>query len=186
MSYFTGGPGGLAEAQLNRYQGRSVLTVLLQGAGHHVLKAGIDFELMKYDNLRANSGGLGYREATNGNSFTELSQYGFITAPDTIHHLDNLHAKTQSITAGGFVQDSWSVLDKVTLNAGVRYDAQYLYSNTGQRSLSLPNQWSPRAGVIFDPTQSGRSKIFANYARFYENVPLDIADRSLSGEAVVQ
>ncbi|HMI85696.1 MAG TPA: TonB-dependent receptor [Polyangiaceae bacterium] len=185
-SYFTGGPAALSESQLNRYQGRSVLTILLQGAGHHVVKAGVDLELMKYDNLRANSGGVGYREATNGNTFTQLSEYGFITGPDQIVHLDNLHAKTQSLTVGGFIQDSWSILDKVTLNAGVRYDAQYLYSNTGDRSLSLPNQWSPRAGVIYDPTQSGRSKIFANYARFYENVPLDIADRSLSGEAVIQ
>jgi hypothetical protein len=185
-SYFTGGPAALSQAQLNRYQGRSIVTVLLQGAGHHVVKAGVDMELSRYDNLRANSGGLGFREATNGNTFTQLAQYGFITAPDTIVHLDKLHAKTQSIILGGFVQDSWSILDKVTVNAGLRYDAQYLYSNTGQRSLSLPNQWSPRAGVIYDPTQSGRAKIFANYARFYESVPLDIADRSLSGEAAIQ
>jgi hypothetical protein len=47
----------------------------------------------------------------------------------------------------------------------------------------LPNQWSPRAGVIYDPTQSGRAKLFGNFARFYESVPLDMADRSLSGEA---
>jgi outer membrane receptor protein involved in Fe transport len=185
-TYSTGGPAAMSEAQLNRYQARSILTVLLQGAGHHVIKAGIDMELMRYDNLRANSGGLGFREATSGNTFTQLSQYGFITAPDTIVHLDKLHAKTQSITAGAFVQDSWSIMDKVTLNAGVRYDAQFLYSNIGQRSLSLPNQWSPRAGLIYDPTQTGRAKLFANYARFYENVPLDIADRSLSGEAAIQ
>jgi len=186
VTYNTGGPAGLAEAQLNRYQGRSVLTVLLQGAGHHVIKAGVDVELMRYDNLRAFSGGIGYREATNGNSFTVLNEYGFIRGADTPFHLDNLHAKTQSITAGGFVQDSWSIMDKVTLNAGLRYDAQFMYNNVGARSLSLPNQWSPRAGLIYDPTQNGRSKLFVNYARFYENVPLDIADRSLSGEAAIQ
>jgi hypothetical protein len=184
-SYSTGGPAALSEAQLNRYQGRSVLTYLMQGAGHHVLKAGVDLEIMNYDNLRANSGGLNYRESTSGTTFTEAGQYGFLTRPNTIVHLDYLHAKTQSITAGGFVQDSWSIVDKVTLNAGIRYDAQFLYNNAGERSLSLPNQWSPRAGVIYDPTQQGRSKVFVNYARFYENVPLDIADRSLSGEAVV-
>jgi outer membrane receptor protein involved in Fe transport len=185
-SYFTGGPLGLNEAKLDRYQARSVLTVLVQGAGHHVLKAGIDMELMRYDSLRAFSGGLAYREATNGTYFTELSHYGFLTGPDAIHHLHNLHAKTQSVNAGGFVQDSWSVLDKVTLNAGLRYDSQFFYNNVGARSLSLPHQWSPRLGVIYDPTQNGRAKIFANFARFYESVPLDIADRSLSGEAALQ
>ena len=185
-SYATGGPLGLNEAQMNRYQARSILTVLVQGAGHHVVKAGVDVELMRFDSLRAFSGGMAYREATNGTYFTELSHYGFLRGPDDIVHLNNLHAKTQSITAGGFVQDSWSVMDKVTLNAGLRYDAQFFYNNVGARSLSLPNQWSPRIGVIYDPSQSGRAKVFANFARFYENVPLDIADRSLSGEAALQ
>jgi len=41
---------------------------------------------------------------------------------------------------------------------------------------------SPRIGVIFDPTQSGRSKLFASYARFYESVPLNIGDRG-TGES---
>jgi len=73
----------------------------------------------------------------------------------------------------------------VTLNLGVRYAAQFLYDTYGNRGLSLPNQWSPRAGAIWDPTQSGRAKVFGNYARFYESVPLDMADRALSGEAGV-
>jgi hypothetical protein len=48
--------------------------------------------------------------------------------------------------------------------------------------LSLPNQWSPRLGAIYDFTQQGRSKVFASYARFYESVPLDLVDRSFPGE----
>src|SRR6185295_15078986 len=102
--------------------------------------------------------------------------------PDDPVHLASLRVTTKSISAGGFVQDSWSVLDRVTLNLGVRYDAQFLYDSTGARALSFPNEWSPRVGAIYDPTEAGRAKIFANYARFYESVPLDMADRALSGE----
>jgi hypothetical protein len=40
----------------------------------------------------------------------------------------------------------------------------------------LPNQWSPRVGAIYDFTGQGRSKIFASYGRYFENVPLDLAD----------
>ncbi len=83
-----------------------------------------------------------------------------------------------SLTVGGFVQDSWSILDKVTVNAGVRYDAQTIWGLDGKMGLHLPHQWSPRIGVIYDFTQQGRSKLFANYARFYENIPLDMADLS--------
>jgi hypothetical protein len=192
-SYFTGGPLGMTQQKMNRYQARSILTVLIQGAGHHVIKAGVDAEMTNYDSYRSFSGGLSYRERTNGLGFDEVSHYGFLQngdpalgGPNQFFHLDALHAKTRSIIAGGFVQDSWSIMDKVTLNAGVRYDTQFMYNSHGERSLSLPHQWSPRVGLIYDPTQSGRAKIVANYARFYESVPLDIADRSLSGEAAVQ
>ena len=45
-------------------------------------------------------------------------------------HLDKLHDADPVDHRGGFVQDSWSVMDKVTLNLGVRYDAQFLYNDS--------------------------------------------------------
>jgi len=182
-TYNTGGPDFLREQALDRYQGRSILTYLLQAAGHHVIKAGIDIEMMSYRNVKAYSGTVRYRESTSGSSFAWNRGYGFLSGPDQHVTLSKLDNTTRSLTAGGFVQDSWSVLDKVTLNLGVRYDAQFLYDGLGNRGLNLPNQWSPRAGVIYDPTQAGRAKLFANFARFYESVPLDMADRALSGES---
>ena len=182
-TYNTGGPDFLSRQALDRYQGRSILTYLLQGAGHHVIKAGVDVEYNMYESTKAYSGTARYREATNGASFTDNRGYSYLSGPDQFQVLPFVKTNTKSLTAGGFLQDSWSVMDKVTLNVGVRYDAQFLYNTYGERALNLPNQWSPRAGAIYDPTQSGRAKLFANYARFYESVPLDMADRALSGEA---
>ncbi len=184
--YNSGGPDFLQDSTLDRYQARSVLTYLLQGAGHHVFKVGFDVEYQLYDNVKAYSGHWRYREATSGTNFADNRGYGFLQGPDDPVVLDKIHTVTKSVIAGGFLQDSWSILDKVTLNLGLRYDAQFLYAADGNRGLSLPNEWSPRAGVIYDPTQAGRAKIFGNYARFYENVPLDIADRSLSSENSIQ
>src|SRR6185295_10933061 len=48
--------------------------------------------------------------------------------------------------------------------------------------LALPNQWSPRLGVIYDPTRQGHAKLFANYAVYYQTIPLNVVDRSGSGE----
>ena len=79
------------------------------------------------------------------------------------------------------MQDSWSILDNVTLNAGVRYDAQTLNGLTTHRA-SPARTSSPRVGVIYDFTEQGRSKIFANYARYYEKVPLNLVDRGFPGE----
>src|SRR5207253_10705825 len=36
----------------------------------------------------------------------------------------------------------------------------------------------PRIGLIYDFTQRGLSKVYASYGRFYEYIPLDLADRS--------
>lgn len=98
---------------------------------------------------------------------------------------DSTTARTTSTVIGGFVQDSWQILDKVTLNAGLRYDTQTMFGADGTVGLSLPNQWSPRVGVIYDFSQQGRSKVYAYYARFYETVPLNIADRAFPGEVQV-
>jgi hypothetical protein len=78
------------------------------------------------------------------------------------------------------------VMDKVTVNVGVRYDNQIFYNTAGNVGLTLPKQWSPRLGLIYDPTQQGKSKLFANYARYYENAPLGFADSILVGEPQVK
>jgi len=68
------------------------------------------------------------------------------------------------------------------VNLGVRYDAQVVTGTDGNVGLSLPNQWSPRIGAIWDPTREGRAKITANFARFYQAVTLNLVDRSFPGE----
>ncbi len=184
-NFTSGGPGQLSEKTIDRYQAKSVLTYLAEGLGHHVAKAGLDAELMRYTNKRSYAGGRVYRESTSGGTFSDLRQYGYLTGPDEAVVLNSLQWTTKSLTIGGFIQDSWSIMDKVTLNVGVRYDTQQLYDGQGNVAMSLPNQWSPRVGLIYDPTQTGRSKIYANYARYYESVPLNLMDRAGSSEPTI-
>lgn len=179
--YNTGGPGEQDVQKYDRYQLSSTLTWLVQGAGHHIAKAGVSLELTDYAHTKSYSGGVQYLEGDDG-SIADQFRFGYLSAPDVPVSLDGRTLHTKSVIVGGFVQDSWSVADKFTLNLGVRYDTQAMYSDNGVLGLVLPNQWSPRAGVIYDPTQAGRSKLFVNYARYYENVPLDLADVALSGE----
>ncbi|WP_437898327.1 TonB-dependent receptor [Sorangium sp. So ce124] len=184
-TYFSGGPGALSETTLDRYQGKAVFTGLFTALGHHIVKAGADLELMRYASSRGHSGRNVFAETTDGAAFTGFRRLGFIANPDEGVPLDKFETVSKSTTIGGFVQDSWSILDKVTLNAGVRYDAQLLYGGDDKLAIALPNQWSPRVGVIYDFTQAGRSKLFVNYARFYESVPLNIIDRAFPGERQV-
>jgi hypothetical protein len=185
-TYTLGGTGFIDEAQLDRYQGKAVLTRLLTALGHHVIKAGLDVELMSYAHQKAYTGTTALRQNLSGSNFQDFRRFGFMAGPDDPVILDVFEAASTSTTVGGFIQDSWSIMDKVTLNAGVRYDTQVLTGDDGKVGLSLPNQWSPRVGVIYDFTQAGRSKLFVNFARYYESVPLDIADRSFPGEKQIR
>nr|WP_307734677.1 TonB-dependent receptor [Pyxidicoccus parkwaysis] len=177
-SYSLGGPNTISEAELDRVQGKVMGTYLAQALGHHIFKAGLDAERTSFALNRARTGRTPWQECTSGNCWFSLNEYGYLSGPDTPVFLASKQGTSTSLTVGGFVQDSWNVLDKVTVNVGLRYDVQTIYGLDDKVGLYLPNQWSPRIGAIYDFTQQGRSKVFVNFARFYENVPLDMADLS--------
>ncbi|HZX40873.1 MAG TPA: TonB-dependent receptor, partial [Myxococcaceae bacterium] len=192
VRYFTGGPGGLIE-QINfdSYQARATLTYLLNGLGHHVLKAGFDGQINKYFHDESYTGGSVYRDGQDlggpPGSVYDYRRFGTIVDTDAISDKPRVQTSTKSTIIGGFVQDSWSILDKVTLNVGLRYDALTMEGQDGKTRIALKDQWSPRVGVVWDPTQQGRAKIYANYGRYYEYIPLDISDRALSSsQGVIQ
>jgi len=178
--YDMGGPGFISQGLLDRYQANAKATYLLDLFGTHVIKAGADLEMLSYEQLKAYSGGVFLRQS--GSNWVDYRRYGYQTAPDTPVYEDFQKAKTSSTTIGGFLQDSWTIKNRVTLNLGVRYDTQALFGGTGQLALILPNQVSPRLGVIVDPMANGRMKVFANFSRYYEQVPLNLADRAFPGE----
>jgi hypothetical protein len=181
--YAIGGAGWMQNATLDRFQGRLALTYLLNNVtGHHVIKAGADIEHLNYDITKAYSGGVILREGLYGTSYREFRQFAVLTGPDTFEQLVSVKSNPSALGIGSFVQDSWNVLDLFSINLGLRYENQQLINSEGQVGMSLNNMLSPRVGFIYDFTQQGRSKVYGSYARYYESVPIDIADRSLSGE----
>ena len=187
-----GGPNFLERQVLDSFQGKATLTYLLTALGHHVIKGGVDGSVSYYDHLKTYGGGAWYFDfgpgafgAGNALGVQDARHFGYLSDIDTTAGNGVVTLKSKSVIIGGFLQDSWSILDKVTLNVGLRWDGQYLYDKDGLLGMKLANEWSPRVGFVWDPTQQGRAKIFANYGRYYEAVPLDIADRALSGESQI-
>jgi len=181
-NYTTGGPGFVQETTFNSYQVKPVVSLLWAGLGHHVSKAGVDVVYSTYSHVKAYTGGTALQESSDGTLFFDARQFARLDSPTAPVLLNSITANSSSVLWGVFVQDSWNLLDKVTINLGVRYDSQTLYNGAGQPGIYLPNQWSPRLGVVWDPTQAGKSRIYGSFARYYESVPLDIADRGLTGE----
>jgi hypothetical protein len=84
----------------------------------------------------------------------------------------------------GYIQDSWAINSRLTVRPGVRFEYQAMHG--GASSYVFSPNWAPRIGILFDPTGHRNTKIFANWGRFYEKVPLDIAVRSFSFESSVR
>jgi Carboxypeptidase regulatory-like domain/TonB-dependent Receptor Plug Domain len=87
---------------------------------------------------------------------------------------------TSSVYHSAYVNDSWTPNKHVTLSLGVRWDQEHL---VGQDSkYTFTDNWSPRLGIAIDPIGDRKNKIYANFARYNYNLPLDLAERSLTNE----
>jgi outer membrane receptor protein involved in Fe transport len=106
----------------------------------------------------------------------------FLIRNNTRVRFFDLQAKTSTSVESFYVQDDFRVLKNLQFNIGVRWDYQQAYGDEGVTYLKL-NNWfdnlQPRLGFSWDPWAKGRTKIFANYARFVETpLPLDINVRA--------
>ena len=90
------------------------------------------------------------------------------------------------VTAAGFISDAITVGDRLTINAGVRFDHSRAISQDlplldeegretsdtvqGDGTLYTWNVWSPRVGVTMKLTGDGRTMLRASYGRFNQGV----------------
>ena len=80
----------------------------------------------------------------------------------------------------GYVNDTYKINRYITADLGVRWEQQH-YAGTVLDYLFNDN-WSPRLGVNIDPFGDHKSKVFFNYARYQNVLPLDAAIRQLGNE----
>lgn len=100
--------------------------------------------------------------------------------------LQSLNSEPKTQNRSLYVQDSWKVMPNLTLNLGVRWEEQKVGGLDGDWHINLDDNIAPRLGVIWDPANNGRSKLYANYGRFYESIPMDINLRTFGGELSLQ
>ncbi len=105
-----------------------------------------------------------------------------IALPDT-----GFNSTEKTLNYGAYLRDSYNVgfIPGLTVNAGVRWEAQQVQGADGSTQIGIYDNWAPRVGAIYDFTRKGRGKIFASYGWFYESIPMDINDRSFSGEGAI-
>jgi hypothetical protein len=74
----------------------------------------------------------------------------------------------------------WSPEKHVTVNAGLRWEEQAYGGSL--LTYYWRDNWSPRLGITVDPFGDRKSKVFFNYSRYQNPLPLDAAIRQLGNE----
>src|SRR5215510_11877451 len=91
---------------------------------------------------------------------------------------------TKSNYHGAYIQDTWRLNKYITALAGLRHEQERLIGNPGgdgnRIGYSFTGAWAPHLGATVDPFGKGKTKVYYNFGRFFEYIPLDLAERSLS------
>jgi len=130
--------------------------------GTHRIKTGFDYSFMDYTGVfRSEDVTLNldsYVVGPWGPGSTYRYTYDYRN-PDKTDRRDT--------EADAFIQDTWVLDEHWTVEGGVRWDHQ---------SIIGKDNIAPRIGVAFDPQGKGKTKVFANYGRFYDNVFTSFVD----------
>ncbi|MCP3957998.1 MAG: TonB-dependent receptor, partial [bacterium] len=172
--------------------------------GSHEFKVGYEFEDIsgQQDNHNGGTGQRIYRfdcsdqfdddgtQTRNCQGQPYYYRHRFYTGDDTLDPEGLVQSNVQNPLSVGvktendaiYFQDTWRPTSNLTLNLGVRWETQQLFNRDGEVSADIDDNIAPRVGFTWDPTKSGRAKIFAHYGLYYETIPMDIAIRSFGGE----
>src|SRR6185503_13955944 len=93
-----------------------------------------------------------------------------------------LTSEPDSYNTSFYAQDSWKAGAGLTVNAGIRWEGQNVRDRDNVSSFNLKDNWAPRIGFVWDVARNTRSKLYANWGRFFESIPMDINIRSFGGE----
>ena len=71
-----------------------------------------------------------------------------------------------------FAQDAWRISERLQLNYGLRWDGVFIIGSDKKLAQTITDQLQPRIGLIYQPSEGGKQKIFGSYGRFYEHLPM--------------
>jgi hypothetical protein len=163
-----GSQGYAYYADRGRHQVNASLSHYAEAFGHHDLKFGVEVERSRTrdrNNYLPNGvyyydyGGAPYLAYTYGYDFQGRN-------------------RRESV----FVQDSWKVNDRLTLNPGLRLDHVGGKHPDGEQVYSNTNI-APRFGFAFDLSGDGKTALKGSYSQYYEGIFNDIYKRATPGLA---
>ena len=156
--------------------------------GRHNIKTGYQFNRL-FNTVDQGYADLGIVQLFYGRAITGLTGQaatagnlgsGYIQRFGTIGEASS---KNQSI----FVQDTWQIAQRLTLNLGIRFENEVVpsfgdASNTEAIEFGWGDKLAPRLGFAYDLTGDGKTKIFGSYGWFYDRFKYELPRGSFGGD----
>lgn len=161
------------------------LSAYFNYAGEHVLKGGFFFSRNLYDSYRGAWGEEWSFYWKNGNNFSKFAlddgqikylDYGYVKV-----ECMGIKGKSEARIGGFYLQDSWTIGERLTLNFGVRMEAEMipLFSLDMKASKALDfnitDKISPRIGFVYNLGKGGKAKIFGSTGIYYDVMKMSAA-----------
>ncbi|WP_129135492.1 TonB-dependent receptor [Luteimonas sp. YGD11-2] len=139
--------------------------------GDHLLRFGVDHELMTTDRVTAYPGSGVQYTAYGRTSATQVLDNG-VPLPAGVNAFlmgrERADGGVFDITATAYyLEDIWNVTPNLLINLGVRVDNFNNKTATGDSFIKLDNLVSPRFGFSWDTRGDGTTKLFGNLGRYY-------------------
>jgi len=136
----------------------------------HELALGAQLERASWEQTSDYTGGAYVEVKTQfGPDVTDPADYRY----NYIYTIGNPHLEESGSYSALFFQDRMTFADRFTATLGLRWERNHLDSQMGN-DLSL-DSLSPRLAFAWDFLGNGRAKLFASAGRYYERVPLYLA-----------
>jgi hypothetical protein len=166
-----GAPWWVWDGSMDRDQANASFTYFAEDflAGDHEFKIGVQYTHGESEWVGGYSGGKWY-----------YLYYGY---PYYLYEWDPFMYGATSNAIGAFIDDSWKIGDRLTVNLGLRFDyndgsipSWVVYDGwekTSERTPKLDNivdwkNFSPRLGLAFQLTSDRKTLLKASYGRYYD------------------
>ena len=160
--------------------GKGTYFLSTEGAGSHTMTFGYDdFKDKRLANNHQSGSDyriLGTSTIINGTDIRPV----FLGDGSTIIQWNPIRSDSRGSsfrTHSAFVNDGWRLSDRVTANLGLRYDKNNGLDQSG-RTVITEDAWSPRLGVVIDPSGDGRWSVTGSVSKYVTAVANSIADAS--------
>jgi hypothetical protein len=208
--YQAGGLGGRQHQEAGRLTAGLKVGHRFRLGGAHWLKLGGDIEHQTYARTANITGGALYLSEPGRVTIFRFSQFddeggqpcGIDISGDGVGDarcsplVGSFESTTATRNLSWFTQDSWAIRPNLSLELGLRWESQTLFGAkelVGQLSpltldpiphqvVGIDNMVAPRLGLVYDWTNTGRSRTSAHWGRYYESIPMNLNVRSFGGE----